>query len=511
MTSGANADGPEESVPDDQAPARGWRAAFAIYARPRVVGMAFLGFSSGLPFLLVFSTLSAWLTQAGVSRTTIGFFSWLGIMYSIKVVWAPVIDRLPLPVLTHLLGRRRAWMLLAQLSLMIGLAAMALSDPGMSLTRLAWFGLLVAFSSATQDVAIDAWRIEAIEDSAQGAMAAAYQAGYRIALLTAGAGAFFIASGTSWPTTYGVMAALVGIGMVTVLIVAEPEASNQPRTRNHEPWVAAHLDRLALRAGALRDAYGWILTAVVSPLSDFFQRYGRAAAVILAFVAVFRVCDITLGVMANPFYLDMHYSLDQIASVSKIFGVLMTLGGAAVGGMLVVRFGIMRPLWAAAILTALANLVFAWLATLGQAATPPAFIAANAHTLASYSPLASLISGTNVPLLTPTDPGMIPLALTVSAENLAGGLAGSAFIAYLSSLTNTAYTATQYALFSSLMTLPGKFLGGFSGWMVDHYGYFWFFLATSLAGLPAILLVTALQRLHRNTHQVPAATSEAKP
>jgi len=484
---------------DEQKPAKGWRAALTIYTRPRVVGMAFLGFSSGLPFLLVFSTLSAWLTQAGVSRTTIGFFSWLGIMYSVKVFWAPVIDRLPLPLLTRVFGRRRAWMLVAQVGLMTGLAAMALTDPAMSLTRLAWFGLLVAFSSATQDVAIDAWRIESIEQSAQGAMAAAYQAGYRIALLTAGAGAFFIAAGSGWHVTYGVMAGLVGIGMLTVLIVAEPEASSRPRTYAHEPWIDAHLHQIGLQTGMLRNVYGWVLTAVIAPLSDFFKRYGRAAILILAFVAMFRVCDITLGVMANPFYLDMHYSLDQIASVSKIFGVLMTLGGAVIGGMLVVRFGVMRPLWAAAVLTACANLMFAWLATQGHIASPPDFLAANVHALISHSPLAHLTSGRHPLLLKPANPGMVALAVTVSAENLAGGLAGSAFIAYLSSLTNTAYTATQYALFSSLMTLPGKFLGGFSGWMVDHYGYFWFFISTSLAGLPAIVLVTALVRFHHTT------------
>ncbi len=482
----------------------GWWQALAVYARPRVASMAFLGFASGLPFLLVFSTLSAWLTQAGVSRTAIGFFSWLGITYSIKVVWAPVIDRVPLPVLTRTLGRRRAWMLVAQLGLMTGLAAMAATDPAMDLTWLAWFGLLVAFSSATQDVAIDAWRIEAIEPSIQGAMAAAYQAGYRIALLTAGAGALFIASGTSWPIAYAVMAMLVGVGMVTVLIVAEPEASNRPMARAHEPWVDTHLDQIGLSHGVARTAYGWVLTALIAPLSDFFKRYGRSALVILAFIAVFRICDITLGVMANPFYLDMHYSLDQIASVSKIFGMLMTLGGAAVGGILVVRYGIMRPLWAAALLTTGANLVFAWLATQGQTSVPPDFVAANAQTLTDQAPLTRLLATAPAPLLIPDDPGMILLALTISAENLAGGLAGTVFIAYLSSLTNTAYTATQYALFSSLMTLPGKLLGGFSGWMVDHYGYGWFFLATAAAGLPAIILVTALLQIHSDT--APAAT-----
>ncbi|GAB3674982.1 MFS transporter [Salinisphaera aquimarina] len=450
---------------------RDWRAALKIYGQPRVIGMAFLGFSSGLPFLLVFSTLSAWLAQEGVSKTTIGFFSWIGMMYSIKFFWAPVVDRLPLPILGRLLGRRRAWMLLAQCGLMTGLVFMALTDPTTDLARIAWFGLLVAFSSATQDVAIDAWRIEAVADSVQGAMAATYQAGYRIALLTAGAGAFFIAAGTSWPTTYLVMAALVGVGMVTVLCVAEPDASRTAGTRVQEPWVDEHLARYDFSPAWLHGAYGWVLAAVVCPLVDFFSRYGKQALLILLFVSLFRVTDITLGVMANPFYLDMHYTLAEIASVSKIFGVLMTLGGAALGGVLIVRYGILRPLLASAILAAATNLAFAWLATR-------------------------------------QDPGMASLAITVSADNLSGGMAGSAFIAYLSSLTNTAYTATQYALFSSLMTLPGKFLGGFSGWMVDHYGYVWFFGYTAVAGVPAILLVIWLIRFHA---RMTTAEDEAEP
>jgi PAT family beta-lactamase induction signal transducer AmpG len=438
---------------------RDWRAALRIYGRPKIIGMAFLGFSSGLPFLLVFSTLSAWLAQAGVSKTTIGFFSWIGISYSIKFFWAPVIDRLPLPLLTRVLGRRRAWMFVAQIGLVAGLLGMAATDPSRDLARLAWLGLLVAFSSATQDVSIDACRIEAVAEEMQGVMAAAYQAGYRIALLTAGAGAFFIAAGTSWPTAYVVMAVLVGVGLVTVLIVAEPATGARERLPVREPWAVAHLAARRRGPAWWRGTYRWLVAAVACPFIDFFSRYGRQALLILAFVSVFRVTDITLGVMANPFYLDMHYTLAQIASVSKIFGVLMTLAGAVLGGALVLRFGIIRPLLAAAILAAVTNLAFAWLATRDH-------------------------------------PGMAALAVTVSADNLSGGMAGSAFIAYLSSLTNTAYTATQYALFSSLMTLPGKFLGGFSGWVVDHCGYVWFFIGTAVAGAPAILLLLWLIKLN---------------
>ena len=482
---------------------RGWRAALEVYGQPRVIGMAFLGFSSGLPFLLVFSTLSAWLAQEGVSKTTIGFFSWIGVMYSIKFFWAPVVDRFPLPVLGRLLGRRRAWMLLAQFGLVTGLIAMAMTDPTENLAAIAWFGLLVAFSSATQDVAIDAWRIEAVDESIQGAMAATYQAGYRIALLTAGAGAFYIAAGTTWPFTYFVMAGLVGVGMVTVLLVAEPEASARASLLPDEPWVNAHLARCDFLPEKLRKAYGWVLGAVICPLVDFFSRYGVPALMILLFVSLFRVTDITLGVMANPFYLDMHYSLNEIASVTKLFGIAMTLGGAALGGVLIVRYGILKPLLASAILAASTNLAFAWLAAQGPDAQTMLLFNTGLMDMATRPDSAAFLW---TPLLNtpwqPGNPGLLSLALTVSADNLSGGMAGSAFIAYLSSLTNTQYTATQYALFSSLMTLPGKFIGGFSGWVVDSFGYMTFFSYTALAGVPAILLAMWLFRIHR--HEKPA-------
>lgn len=444
---------------------RNWREALYVYTRPRVVGMAFLGFSSGLPFLLVFSTLSAWLTQAGISRATIGFFSWVGITYSIKVFWAPVVDRLPIPLLTRALGRRRSWMLLGQAGIMAGLWGMASSDPQADIVTVAWFALLVAFSSATQDVSMDAYRIEAVDLDLQGAMAATYQMGYRIALLVAGAGAFFLASATTWHMVYRCMAILVSVGMLTVLIVAEPRPSVHRSDIARERRVVDFLERSAHLPQWMRNISAWFIGAVVCPFTDFFSRKGALAVAILAFVALFRVTDITMGVMSNPFYLDMGYSLDQIASVAKIFGVLMTIIGAGLGGLLVARFGVMRPLVAGAILAAATDLLFAALA-------------ATSHPHISY------------------------LAAAISADNLSGGLAGSAFIAYLSGLTSPAYTATQYALFSSLMTLPGKFLGGFSGIVVQDYGYILFFTLTALAGLPAIALSVYL--LRREPRAAPA-------
>jgi PAT family beta-lactamase induction signal transducer AmpG len=436
---------------------RSWSEALSIYTQPRVMGMIFLGFAAGLPFLLVFSTLSAWLRDTGVARTTIGFFSWVGITYSIKVFWAPVIDRLPLPVLTALLGKRRSWMLLAQCAIAAGLTGMALTDPRRDLQLIAMFALLVAFGSATQDITVDAYRIEAVDKRLQGAMAATYVLGYRVALLVAGAGAFYIAEGYSWSVAYLVMALLMGIGMLTTLTISEPVHARDERTRALEARLeqAAGIQDKQTLAARLA---AWFSDAVVSPFVEFFQRNSGLAILILLLVGCYKLSDITMGVMANPFYLDLGYSKTEIANISKIFGFFMTIAGAAIGGVMVVRYGLLRPLLAGAVLIASTNLLFVWLAV--------------------------------------SEPDLSMLAVVISADNLSGGFAASAFIAYLSSLTNSAYTATQYALFSSLMTLPAKFIGGFAGWVVDTAGYASFFLYAGLLGLPAIFLVLHLLQRH---------------
>ena len=439
-----------------QQPKRSWRAALRVYRQPRVLGMIFLGFSAGLPFLLVFSTLSAWLTDAGLSRTLIGYFSWVGITYSIKVFWAPVIDRLPLPFLTRLLGRRRSWMLLAQIGIMLGLSGMALSNLQTDLTQIALFALFVAFSSATQDISIDAYRIEAVEKELQGAMAATYVLGYRLALLAAGAGAFYLAEFSSWPVAYLCMAALMLVGVVTTLVINEPRLAVSAASRQLEARVESLIGIKQARRSLTVRLAAWFSDAVISPFVDFFSRNGRFALTILLLIGLYKVSDITMGVMANPFYLDLGFSKTQIADVTKIYGFFMTIAGAALGGLLVVRYGLMRPLLLGAVMVASTNLLFALLAV-------------------------SL-------------PDIRLLALVISADNLSGGIATSVFIAYLSSLTNTAYTATQYALFSSLMTLPGQFIGGFSGVVVDAIGYANFFIYAASAGVPAILLVLYLMR-----------------
>ncbi len=441
---------------------------FGIYRHPRVVGMLFLGFSAGLPLLLVGGTFTAWLRDLGLELATIGFLSWVGMAHSIKVFWAPIVDRLPLPLLTRWLGRRRSWMLLAQICIALALLGMAGTDP----TQGWWIAVLAtlaAFGSATQDIAVDAYRVEALEARHQGAMAASYVTGYRVALLAAGAGSLHIAALGGWSLAYGAMALLMGVGMITTLIVAEPERHISARTFEMEERVASYLS--GTTHGARRQRLtAWFIGAVVCPFADFFQRYGRAALLILLFIGCFRISDIFMGVMANPFYLDLGFSKAQIANIAAAFGLVMTLTGAALGGALVSRFGIAPLLLFTAFMAPATNIAFAVLATLG--------------------------------------PVPWGLTLAIVADNITGGLATAVFIAYLSSLTNTAYTATQYALFSSLMTLPGQFAAGFTGLLAQAVGWVEFYLLTALTGLPAILLAIVLLRVahpDRPRREPPAA------
>ena len=437
--------------------AKNWREALFVYRHPRVIAMLFLGFAAGLPFPLVFTTLSTWLRDVGVDRTTIGFFAWIGITYSIKVFWAPVVDRAPLLGLTHWLGQRRGWMLLAQAGIALGLLGMSSTDPAQNTTLMALLALLVAFSSATQDVAIDAYRIEAVISEYQGAMAAMYQTGWRIAAaLVGGAGALYIADLVSWSTSYLVMAASMAVGFLTVMVINEPEKPVSRATVMDEKRVVDYLENSAHVPDWLRIPIAWFIGSVICPFTEFFHRNGKWALLILLFIGIYRISDIVLANMAYPFYIDLGFSKSEIANVAKLFGVVMTITGAVVGGMLVARFNVMRILLLGAVLVAVTNLFYAQLALDGKT-----------------------ISG---------------LAFVISVDNFSGGLAGSAFIAYLSRLTNTAYTATQYALFSSLMTLMPKFISGFSGVIVDQYGYVNFFIYASVTGIPAILLVLYLMK-----------------
>lgn len=412
-----------------------------IYAQPRVLAMLVLGFASGLPFPLVFTTLTAWLTTTGVSKSEIGMFAWAGIAYSVKFAWAPLVDRLGIPGLTAWFGRRRSWMLFSQCGVIGVLLLMSLADPSVQLARVALLTVLLAVCSATQDIAVDAWRIEAVTVRLQGAMAASYQVGYRCAVLVAGAGALYIADLGSWGLAYQLMAALMLPGVLTALLVAEPVVALQP-------------------AGSASFA-DWFRTAVVGPFAEFFQRVGGFGFVLLLFIGSYRISDMLLGVMANPFYIDTGFSLSEIATVTKVFGFAITLAGAALGGVAVARYGAARPLVAGAVMLAASNLVFIGLAQAG--------------------------------------PDLGWLIAAICADNLAAGFVGTIFIAYLSSLTNVAYTATQYALFTSLMSLPGRLLSGFSGQVVEMAGWVNFFIYTTAAGIPAILLAMLVVRRRQSS------------
>ena len=426
-----------------------------VYSEPRVARMVLLGFSAGLPLFLVLGTLSFWLREAGIERTTIGFLSWVGLAYAFKWMWAPLVDQLPIPLLTRVMGRRRSWLIASQLVIAGALFGMAVSDPASSLQQLVMFALLAAFASATQDIALDAFRIESADVSLQAAMAASYQVGYRVAILVASAGALLIAAAfdpseasyehAPWTITYLAMAAFMGVGMVTVLFSSEPihrQSDSEPET---EVSQAGSVPSIRVRLAR------WFYVAAINPFVEFTARYGYHAILVLALIGTYRISDIVMGVMANPFYHDMGFTKDEIATVAKVYGVVMTLIGAGIGGILSLRIGVVRVLFLGAALSAATNLLFAWLAGRG-------------HDL----------------------PGLI---FAISADNLSAGIATAAFIAYLSGLTNLKYSATQYALFSSVMLLLPKFLAGWSGWIVDHYGYQFFFTGTAILGVPVLVLV----------------------
>ena len=402
--------------------------------------MLFLGFSAGLPLLLILGTLSFWLREAGIDRSTIGYLTWVGLIYAFKWVWAPLVDRLSIPLLAALFGRRRSWLLFAQLLIVLGLVGMASIDPKVQLTPIVWCALLVAFGSATQDIALDAFRIESADSDHQAALAATYQTGYRLALIWAGAGVLWLAaraesSGAgydpaAWQFAYLCMALSIGVGVITTLFSKEPVRIELAKARN---------------------AKAWLHQTLIEPFADFIKRYGWHAILILSLIAIYRISDVVMGIMANPFYVDMGYTKDEVAAVSKVFGVVMTLLGAFVGGVLTLRFGVMRILFLGAILSAVSNLLFAWLATQGH--------------------------------------DLYGLIWVISADNLSSGIASAAFIAFLSALTNIQYSATQYALFSSMMLLLPKWLAGFSGVFVNNFGYSNFFISTAIIGAPVLILI----------------------
>ncbi|OSI16065.1 MFS transporter [Neisseria dentiae] len=494
-----------------QTSSKNWLAAAAAYTDRRAVTLFFLGFSAGVPILLIFSSLSLWLREAGVDRSTVTMFSWAALAYSFKFVWAPLIDSLPLPLLTRLLGKRRGWLLLSQLLVIAAVCSMAMVNPvsGTALTYMAAGAVLLGFSSATQDVVIDAYRIEAAADDVamQSVTAATYNAGYRVGMIVAGAGALFLAARlgshenayvyAAWQQTYFIMAAVMGVGVATTLLMREPAVSERHTAARSTAdnlrllllflvsvaaFVAAfsQLGKVLPQGGGPLAAFGWeavrlLLSASaasavgaltvksglvpkqlavdtwIHPVTDFFERYGKSALLLLALIGVYRISDIVAGVISNVFYQDMGFSKEEIAAAVKTFGVVMAVAGGFLGGLLSQKFALMKMMMTGAVLAALTNLLFVALAYRG-------------HDVAF-------------------------MYLAVGFDNLAAGLAGAVFIAFLSALTNIRFTAVQYAIFSSLMTLLPKTLGGYSGAMVDKIGYPGFFTLTALLGVPVLLLV----------------------
>lgn len=492
--------------------------------------MLFLGFSAGIPILLIFGTLSLWLREAGVSRSTATFFSWAILGYSFKFVWAPLVDRLPIPFLTALLGRRRSWILVSQLAVMSSIMLMASTDPKLSLTAMAIAAVCLGFASATQDVVIDAYRIESAEPRLQAMLSSTYIAGYRVGMIMAGAVALYMAesfgstketySYLAWQKTYFIMASVMLVGVFTTLLIKEPptqEAGSHYSSQDYLMFfcvfamsITAFVSTLLLIPespvwfeGGIQSVFEFIYGAVSlaialllaysvalgcqnfglvnakmvdegykQPIQDFFARYGKLAVWVLLLVGFYRISDIVLGVITNVFYQDMGYSKTEIASLSKVFGVIMTISGSFIGGIVALRLGVMRALQYAAILVVITNLLFCWLTQVGQHHTD----------IALALPLIGKI----------TFPA--ELALVITIDNLVQGLSLAAFIAWLSSLTNVSFTATQYAIFSSLMTMLPKVIGGFSGTYVDAFGYTNFFLFASAIGLPVLFLIHFLQK-----------------
>ncbi|ABQ13960.1 AmpG family muropeptide MFS transporter [Dichelobacter nodosus] len=496
---------------------RHWRAAAAGYLDRRALLMFFLGIAAGIPILLIFSTLSLWLREAGVSRATVTMFSWAALAYSFKFIWAPLIDALSVPVL-HFLGKRRSWLLFSQLCIIAAIITMANINPisSSTLTHMALAAVFLGFASATQDIVIDAYRIEIAGDNSgmQSITSAMYVAGYRVGMLIAGAGTLFLAAKfgsneqhyvySAWQNSYYIIAAAMNIGVITTLLAPEPvhqktaplSAADSLKilllfvsclgvfigtflsiSRWFEThFILVHKDSIfAVLNAVLREGLSFlsagsvtifsaflaikcglaprtlIMQTWIEPIASFFARYGKKALILLALIGIYRIADMLAGVMSNVFFQDMGFSKEQIATAVKIFGVFMAISGGFYGGLLVQRFPLMKMMTLGAVLTAGTNLLFVLLA----------------------------FSGNQLWLL----------YVLIAFDNFAAGMANTIFVAFLSALTDIRFTAAQYAMFSSLMTLLPKILGGYSGAVVEHIGYPNFFLLTAGSGLFVLALL----------------------
>jgi len=510
-----------ELIKGDDKPHRSWGESIRSFYNRKVITMLFLGFSAGVPILLIFSTLSAWLREADVTRGAIGFFSWAALGYGFKFIWAPIIDKLPLPGLTAAMGQRRSWLLVAQFAVIASIALMALTDPKEDLMFMALAAVALGFASATQDIVIDAYRIESADMDMQGLLSSTYVAGYRIGMVVAGAGALEIAGlidvidgydYNAWRISYLAMAGVMLVGVATTFMIPEPEREDVHSVHLNSLtdylrflglfviFVATFIGMFFLCADLVSSAKasliegdmnkrlagfltgsarmltslgiaGFVAHIVVrtgivprqmfretylAPFIDLLERYGKVALLILALVATYRISDIVMGVMANVFYIDLGFEKQEIGRISKGFGLGMTIAGTFIGGLICVRYGVLRTLFLGAFLSAITNVLFSILAGLGH----------------------------NIPAL----------MLVISADNLSGGIATAAFIAWLSSLTSKSFTATQYAVFSSVMLLFPKLIGGYSGVMVESVGYSTFFIGTAVIGIVPLTLIVLLGR-----------------
>ncbi|WP_115514121.1 AmpG family muropeptide MFS transporter [Xanthomonas arboricola] len=435
-------------------PRRSWQRVLANLRQRKVLAMLLLGFSSGLPLYLVGNTLGFWMRKQGIDLNTIGFLSWVGLAYTQKFLWAPIIDKTDVPLLGRL-GRRRGWMLLSQGIVAMGLVGMALIQPvggqllvmGIAWEHLAVFGamaVVVAFAAATQDIVIDAWRIESADNNEQlGLLTSSSALGYRSALLVTDALILILAARVGWQVSYEVMAALMAVGVVAVVLAREP-------AREVVAAVQAQTSALWTPRG--------LFDAIVGPFLAFVREHRSGAVLILVAISVYRMADFVMGPMANPFYVDLGLSEDTVGTIRGSVGLVATIVGIAAAGLTSVRWGVLVALMAGAVLGPCSNLAFAWLAHVG--------------------------------------PDTTKFAVAMAIDNFANGFAGTALIAYMSSLTSIGYTATQYALLSSFYAMPGKALKGFSGWSVDVLtqgrtlmeGYALFFIGTALIAVPVVVL-----------------------
>jgi PAT family beta-lactamase induction signal transducer AmpG len=414
-----------------------WYASLAVYTRPRLLAVLFMGFSSGLPLPLTFGTLSFWLAESGVSREAIGAFSLVGTAYSIKFLWAPAIDRLGLGPWTRIFGRRRGWALAIQMALAGAILFLGSTDPRIDPAMTALAAVIVAVLSASQDIVIDAYRIELLKPEEQGAGAAATQFGYRFGMMASSAGALYAAEFGGWSTSFAIMAALMGVGALTVLFTREPAQSAKTDAEAAPKSMAA-----------------WFQSAVVGPFADFATR--PSWMLILVFVVAYKFGDALAGVMANAFYVSTGFTRLEVANISKIFGVVATLAGLAAGGVIVHRRGVYQALLVCGLLQALSNLIYCLQAIVGHDVTL--------------------------------------LVVTIGVENFTGGMGSAAFVAYLSGLCNVAYTATQYALLSALASVGRTTLSAWGGWLAAQLDWVLFFAATTFAALPGIVLVIVLMK-----------------